>query len=235
MRFPFPLKRFVALGAVLLVLPLSACGFIYHAEEIEGWVVDAETGKPLEGVIVVAHWQLRATSLAGGGPAIRELQIYETVTDRNGRYFFPAWGPKFAVQGELGGASPALLYFKPGYKFLGLDNEWYRGMDTTKSDWDKKTVKLEPFKGTLAEYAEHLSSRSSTLWVVGFEVGDHSGDYCGWKNFPRLLRALDELDAKFRAAGIVQGTVVSRLKANDNLIREKGCGSVLDALKGVTK
>ena len=45
---------------MLLLLPLQSCAFYYSAAPIEAWVVDAETGKPLEGVIVSANWQLKA-------------------------------------------------------------------------------------------------------------------------------------------------------------------------------
>src|SRR5882724_3680630 len=73
---------FLTLGAALLWLPLSGCtaiAFIYNAEPIEGWVADAETSKPLKGVIVVAHWVLKGG--LEGGTRIRELQIFESVTD----------------------------------------------------------------------------------------------------------------------------------------------------------
>ena len=54
--------RLLAIRSLLLafLLPLQACGAPpwYKAEPIEAWVADAETNQPLEGVIVVAHWQL---------------------------------------------------------------------------------------------------------------------------------------------------------------------------------
>jgi hypothetical protein len=217
-------------GAALACLPAPAAAVIYYAHSIEGWVLDARSGKPIEGVVVVAHWQLRAGSLGGGGPAIRELQISEAVTDEKGRYYFPSWGPRFALRGNLESRSPELLYFKSGYRARGLANEWHRGMDTTRSEWHGKTVKLEPFDGSPAEYAEHLSSLSATLWIVGFAVGEHSGDYCGWKSFPRILSALDRVESDFRAAGVVQGTVVSSLRSNDGILKAKRCGSVTEVL-----
>jgi len=212
-----------------LLLALAGCDqFIYRADSIEGWVVDAGTGKPLEGVIVVANWELEG-GFEGGVP-IDELQIYETVTDERGRYYFPKWGPKFALFGKLQDVSPGLLFFKRGYRYLALGNEWHTGMDTTKSDWNGKTVKLERFVGTLAQYADSLDNLSSTLENVGHNVADSGGDPCGWKQFPRILRELDRLESEFRQAGVVKGTVVSFLKANDDLLQRKGCGSILDLL-----
>src|SRR5437879_13266059 len=98
------------LGALLLGLLLSACHsltFFYSAEAIEGLVVDAETSKPLEGVIAVGHWRLNG-GFEGGTP-IGELQILEAVTDPNGRYSFPAWGPTFASAGYLDECSPKIF------------------------------------------------------------------------------------------------------------------------------
>ena len=224
-------RRYLLLTAfALLWIPLRAQAFLYWASSIEGWVMDAETNKPLEDVVVVAHWQLKATSLAGGGPAIKELQIYEAVTDQNGRYYFPSWGPRFAFQGSLGSSSPELLFFKPGYKHVGLANEWYRGMDTTRSEWDKKTVKLERFAGTRVEYAKHLDSLNSSLWIVGFQVGHHSGDYCGWRSFPKMLRAIDSQYSEFRRVGINYSSIVSSLRAADSQVKSAGCGSIEDVI-----
>ena len=102
----------------MLGLPPSACAsfpFFYRAEAIEGWVADAETGMPLEGVIVVGHWRLKG-GFEGGNP-VAELKILESVTDQGGRYSFPAWGPKFALMGNLTSESPELLFFKRGYMY----------------------------------------------------------------------------------------------------------------------
>ncbi len=227
------INLWLILGVALLWQPLSASAFIYSAEAVEGWVVDAGTEKPIEGVIVVAHWQLKG-GFEGGNP-VGELKIIETVTDQNGRYYFPSWGPKFAWSGHLKSESPEILMFKPGYKYLGMSNRWYRDRDTSKSDWNGKTVKLEPFKGTLEQYADNLASLSSGLWIVGFEIGSHSGDYCGWRSFPRMLRALDEMDAQFRASPVARRTVAAMLIGNDKFIQEKGCGSVFDVLGGAQK
>ena len=219
------INLWLILGVALLWQPLSASAFIYSAEAIEGWVVDAGTDKPIEGVIVVAHWQLKG-GFEGGNP-VGELQIIEAVTDQNGRYYFPSWGPKFAWSGYLKSESPEILMFKPGYKYLGVSNRWYRDRDTSKSDWNGKTVKLEPFKRTLEEYARHLGRLSDLLWRIGHAWAEP----CGWKSFPRMILALDAQDAEFRRAGINYGSVASTLRSNDSHLRAAGCGSIEEILK----
>lgn len=226
--------RVLLLILALSCLPTPVLAFIYYAEPIEGNVVDAKTGKPIEGTILVAHWELKG-GFEGGTP-VKQVQILEAVTDFSGRYSFPSWGPKFALFGQMRSASPEIFVFKTGYKFRALYNEWHSGLDTTKSAWNRKTIALEPFSGTLSAYVEQLSSLNSGLWNAGVDVGRHSGEYCGWTKFPKMLRQLDKLEAELRAAGVRQGTVVSDLKANsDKYLREKGCPSVFQVLGGLEK
>src|SRR3990172_3705709 len=87
------------LPALLLIfcLPLTACALVslkYSAEPIEARVVDAETKQPLEGVIVTANWELVEGTLAGGPRVLGQMMVMEAVTDANGRFSFPALGPK---------------------------------------------------------------------------------------------------------------------------------------------
>jgi len=234
MRYFSFVRHLLVLAVALFWLPLAGCATFYRAEAIEGWVVDAETGKPLEGVIIVANWELKG-GFEGGTP-IDELQILETLTDSNGRYSFPAWGPKVIPRiGYLGGDSPGLSLFKPGFRAGGFSNLYWQTYGTSNFFYNKKMLKLERFRGTPAEYAEHLSSLSSSLENVGYSVGYESGDWCGWQSFPKMLRALDKLEGEFRAAGVRQGTVVSFLRTNEARVREKGCGSVSELLNKVER
>ena len=224
--------RVLTLSIPLLGLPLSACHsltFFYSAEAIEGSVADAETGRPLEGVIAVAHWRLNG-GFEGGTP-IKELQILEAVTDPNGRYSFPAWGPRFASTGYLEEYAPSILFFKPGYKFLRVNNDhWYPGRDMSRSDWNGRTVKLERFRGTLPEYAQHMSPFNDELWIAGFAVGYHSGDPCGWKSFPKMLKAMDELEEQLKPLRLMHRTVAAQLRAAEVQLRAAGCGTVTDLI-----
>ena len=204
----------------LLLLPQPCLAFMYRAESVEGWVVDGETGKPLQDVVVVAYWQLKG-GLEGGNP-IGQLHIFEAQTDQAGRYFVPAWGPRFAFSGTLRNESPGLVFFKPGYRFRALDNKWFPGRDSSLSDWNGKAVRLHSFEGTAVEYSKSLSPLSDTLWGVGHVWGEP----CGWKSFPRMLRAIDAQDSAFRRAGISHASIVTTLRANDSRLVAAGCGSV---------
>ena len=100
---------------------LAADPDTYSAAPIHGWVVDAETKQPLEGVHVVAQWILQ-TGLLHGEHSTR-LHIMETVTDQSGAYHFPGWGPKpRPFLARFDGFDPMLTFFKPGHVPLDRTN-----------------------------------------------------------------------------------------------------------------
>jgi len=168
----------------------------YSAQPIQGRVVDASTGQPLEGVIVVAQWVLYRTTLGGENPHER-LQVLETVTAPDGTYAFPGWGPKpnplrIDSIGSIGvgfccfltDRDPKLSFFKSGYRPLTLLNT--KPIDikppVRTSDWDGKTIELEPFRGSLNEWATKLHFLQGSL-------GWHDLD---WRASPRMVLAIEE-------------------------------------------
>jgi hypothetical protein len=143
--------------------------------------VDAVTGQPLEGVIVVAQWVLFVAPV-GRGPRI---QVLETVTDAKGIYQFPGWGPKpnprFPLS-SLDRMDPDLTFFKPGYRPHAVANMYASNEAVRTSDWDGKTIKLEEFTGTLDDWAGMLHTVQTGLgW----------GDVMDWRLAPRIALALE--------------------------------------------
>jgi hypothetical protein len=153
----------------------------YSATGIQAVVVDEQTGRPLEGVVVVARWVLRR--MGGDGPS---LHVAEAVTDSNGRFTVAAWGPKPRPPlMQLQDKSPLLILFKHGYEPLELRNQSkarfaalfprYREMPTRdikhhmifegmpdqavqESFWDGLTIQLAPFRGTPDRWLSLLNS-----------------------------------------------------------------------------
>ena len=90
----------------------------YFAKDIRATVVDETSGHPVPDVVVVALWELRQVS------ARPRLHVAETLTDAEGRFHVPGWGPKLRPPlAELGDRSPLLLLFKRGFVPLRLHNE----------------------------------------------------------------------------------------------------------------
>jgi hypothetical protein len=106
-----------AWGPVVLVLSIVAAPLVPPVEGAGPWrarIVDAATGQPLAGVVVVAYWT-KYTATPGGWGSGRYPAADEAVTDPDGRFEIPSrlaftWLPFFT---EVRG--PEFLIFKPGY------------------------------------------------------------------------------------------------------------------------
>ena len=179
----------VALALVTLTQMHRADAFpppSYSAKDIRATVVNEETGEPLEGVVVVALWELRQVS------ARPRIHITEAVTDAQGQFHIPGWGPKVRPPlAELAHRSPLLVLFKPGFVPLRLHTEararveqfapnyrtmptkklretisWYRGSPKDAVQdciWDGLTLQMEPYRGTSELWLGYLQGITDTV------------------------------------------------------------------------
>ena len=224
------MKRNIRCLCVILgtLIAQSACSDVpkqYAAEAIEARVVDAETKKPLENVVVTANWQLEEGTL-GGNRSAGQLMVMEAVTDMNGRFAFPAWGPEWVWKGFLVNEDPQLLLFKSGYEYRRLSNEYssapeLRTRKVRRSDWNGRTIELKPFKGTVQGYANHLSSFGTSLRFI-------IDDNCGWKKIPRMLIAVSQQSDIFYQQGIFALYSINRHLPTTNTAK---CGSIKEFFK----
>ncbi|MBZ0092495.1 MAG: hypothetical protein K8F27_09775 [Sulfuricellaceae bacterium] len=240
-------SKFRYLAFVALAMSLQACAKDYSAGPIEAWVVDAETGQPLEGVIVTANWQLEIGTPGGNVPA-GQMMVMETVTDKNGRLYFPGWGPKpipgrpkskssrentlldylLSSEPHLVNRDPQLLLFKSVYKYVGLENKFtidYNKGPLRSSDWNGKTIKMERFNGTLEEYY------SKSLMFLKGDLGfAYNGQDCEWQSVPRMVAALLKEERRFQENNIAHG-----LPPIITLPNQQKCGSAQKFLKDYLK
>ncbi len=151
--------RKVLIALLLLLVPLWVFGDppMYFAKDIRGQVVDEATGKPLEGAVIVAEWKLYSQGIGSGGHG-GALNTLETVTDGDGRYHLPGWGPRprppFAYLDHL---DPEIIVFKSDYYPESLANEVLgsanRNRDMVRtSKWDDRVIKLRRFTGDWLDY-----------------------------------------------------------------------------------
>ncbi|MES3001248.1 MAG: hypothetical protein V4787_11210 [Pseudomonadota bacterium] len=215
------LSRYSLLLMVALVLPLQACGVAYSAKPIEGWVVDAATKKPLEGVNVVAHWVVQFGLEGGGGT---DLMLMETVTDKNGRYAFPKWGPvsvpmSLPWEARMKSQSPELIFFKPDYWPDARSNETKGpqpgpGPLVRTSDWNGKSIELRKFDDKLDRYGSMLGTV-----LTGVSYGD-----CKWKKIPRMIVSLEAESKRLSELKILSWPpTISDIEGFDE---RSNCGSV---------
>ena len=99
----------------------------YFSPETRGRVVDADSGRPIEGVVVVARWDWLSYSPGNlhSPPSYdragEAAHVAEAVTDGNGAFKIAAWGPVTKVGGKIAEGVPRLLAFKSGYGPLQHD------------------------------------------------------------------------------------------------------------------
>lgn len=213
----------------LLLVAHNTLPAAYSAAPLEAWVKDGDTGQPLDGVIVVAQWELKG----GLHPdAVGSLMVMETVTDTNGRFSFSAWGPRLAPLGTyIQHADPKLLLFKPDYEPERLYNKHGR-IDRSPlrhSDWHGKTIPLKKFIGPLKDYASRVGSLDDDL-DFAFRYDD-----CTWKQIPRMLIALDQEETRLLRAADKKYEAVEHVGIKDWEERFgsqlQKCGSMMDFLR----
>jgi len=103
------------LGVIATVL-LSGC-YCYAVRydgPYEGRVIDAETGQPIEGVVVLGVWYEEYPTVAGAMHKFHDAK--ETVTDKNGEFLIRGMGLEL-----LSNVIPMdVLFFKAGYGHIGM-------------------------------------------------------------------------------------------------------------------
>jgi len=159
------ISLYAVLGAILLFLGCNSliAPLVYFAKPFGGRVIDAESLQPIEGAVVVAEWRPYYLLFVDRSTP---MKVVETVTDAQGNYSFPGWGPRLRLWTErLDVCDPELAVFKMGYKARLEVNERSRNTYVRASDWDGVELELEPFRGTPAERLHEFEYiLSETAW-----------------------------------------------------------------------
>jgi hypothetical protein len=109
-------------------------------------VLDAETGKPVEGAVALAQWH---STTAGGieGPSESLSKAKEAYSDKDGKVFIKGyWGVNIFLK------SPRLTIYKPGYVIW--DSKEICPIYEKRKDFDSnnRTVKLLKFETEAARW-----------------------------------------------------------------------------------
>lgn len=199
----------------------------YWSDAISGRVTDEESKEPLEGVVVVAVWEL--VGGLEGASVLGAVQVLETSTDKDGAYRLPAWGPiKHAGRGVLEPEAPKVLFFKQGYQFVSVRNfnVHLRGFDPNygrSSIWSGRTVTLRNIKDDGAALSRSFTAFQRALLFA--EIPEE----CYWKKIPRaILESMRQ--AKVLSARKIpySSEIGSYLLINDANIQKRSgveCGS----------
>ena len=133
-------------------------------------MVDATTGQPLAGVVVAASWNyidIRTAEFAG------VFFMTDEVTNEQGEFVLPAWGPRGITMGNSGRipraldyAEPHLHLFKSGFRYRivagqnpaieRLRGVRWLGEPVRDAWWNNQVIRLERSMDDPREYATML-------------------------------------------------------------------------------
>jgi len=228
------LRKLFLVFVASVAVPLDVHALSYSAKSIRATVVDAETDRPVQGVIVNAYWHLEDRGGHGMGP----LNVTEAVTDANGVFFMAGWGPMEVPRdadeplrrGRLDPDQPWLQLFKPGYSFKEvagnestsyLNDPFWSGDSVRASAWDGKDIKIERFRGTDEQYLRHLERSSPAIGG------------CWWTKTPRMTAAFIREGQRLKGVSIWNN--LPRLDEISERYEGQYCGSPKDLLGNLVK
>lgn len=126
MRYGQGISRII--GLLLLSLAVVSCSLVRQDGPYKGRVIDADTGRPIEGVVILGVWYKEISTAAGGVSSYYDAK--EAVTEKDGE--FEIRGVERKLWTYVGPMN--VLIFKAGYEYVG-SYEW----DTLKVDPRKIT------------------------------------------------------------------------------------------------
>lgn len=215
-----PAIVFRAIAAAFALLSLSSCVVTYQFAPIEAWVVDAETGKPIEGAVVTANWELVKGSF-DGPRYYGQLEVKETVTDANGRFAFDGFSKEDSSGAELRGSDPQILIFKAGHKFERFTNDYHDGgagmtrMYRTAAV-NGKTVRLARLRTSDDEIGPHGSLHGRLEFVTKIMPGKSETAKCYWQNIPRMIRETRIHELQTKRNGVLRSSIYDDLIRNSD-------------------
>lgn len=231
--------------AIVVCLAGCATAKEYRGESIEGWVVDKATSAPIEGAVIVARWALdgKRTPIDVQTHDLGDVMVMEAVTDGEGKFSFPAWGPvRYEGNGRVRADQPQLLAFKGGYRYWadrnGAGPEYWQGLDmlVIKSGWNGERIKLEKLE--IGSEQDVIDFGQFAGLELNFTLNDPS--QCKWKQIPKIIVAVADHRAliKKTSGREVQGGIDRALFSRAQFYDEAGkprCGLPKEVLQGAGK
>lgn len=195
---------------LLLVLLFVFRGFhspYYTIEPFESWIVDDETGAPIEGAVMVATWELYRESLHNA--QFHEMAaVKESLSDKNGRVNFEGFAllnPSMHYLRE----DPKIIVFKGGYEYYRAVNPCHTSSIQGDCRWAArlavvagKTIRLKkldysntPKEGRPKTSMEHELYRGLVGELTYVDRSGKSGE------IPQFVKAVDQEMDRLRNEG----------------------------------
>ncbi len=126
---------------LLGILIFSGCSSAVRVDgPYEGRVMDADTGQPIEGVVVLGVWYTEMATPAGATHKFYDAR--ETVTDKNGEFYIQGMGTQI-----LSNVIPMdVTIFKTGYEYLATP---WESLKTSQYLIQKENIRWEGAKAII--------------------------------------------------------------------------------------
>jgi len=171
-------KTTLSVGVPILALLLILTGYDFMLSiGPTAIVIDAETGKPVEGAVALAQWYRFAGSIPEGGAQAFD-RAKESYSDKDGKVFIDAfWGLYFL--------KPSLTVYKPGYVLW--NSKWLCPTLKKRFDFDEnnRTVKLLKFDAEAPRWMKEYPDRDSGL---PRSMQDSFFNFCYSSNIPNEIK-----------------------------------------------
>lgn len=205
-------------GTFALLALLSAMPLVWYSPAIQARVLTA-SGAPVAGAVVVASWNIEGSL---NGATQGQLALAEVVTDAEGWFRIPAWGPRIAWRGTVFEDEPTVRIVHRGFAPLVLRNREvgmhaaphvltfrYQNQTLTLRDWPESAAGRALALGELLRSMDRIQ-RMPPL--------DHQ---CYPEIIPRLLALLPEMIRALAMPGERVGLeTVDTLTARALLLRQ---------------
>jgi hypothetical protein len=148
---------FLSLVAVLV----TSCSYSvrYRSPEVSAFAVDKNTAKPIPGLTVTVSWKAIRRSDNPHNPDMLDIHSATGVTDANGAFVVPAWGPvSYPSSWRYFLDDPTVSFSKSGRNLGYWDNQAkgssfeeihalpFQTVDFGKPSWDGQKLQLPQWK-----------------------------------------------------------------------------------------
>ena len=242
-RFHGCVPTFASWPLLLLCIAFGGCALVpLSADPIDSQVVDGTTGAPIEGAVVLAYWELHSGSFTGDSLPCGAVNVQDAVTDKDGRFHIPGWGPTLpGCSGSMYQGNPQLYVFKPGYHYVDVPNG-HAGSTTivmtTHNAWKGRQLKLTPItdmnmRSYNSEVVRDFSSLETSMDLFYTEMPTE----CNWKRAQNMTRALAKQWQSFHRAGLGHYGIIGAFMSNDSWYQKVApqCGSPKAFIEGLLK
>jgi len=168
------LKKVLIIFLIFFIVPLLVnlfsfkkfSGFLlFHKPAFRGKVIDAETKEPIESAVVVAVYQKYFYGIGTGGYS-SVVNVKETLTDENGKFFFSSYSTIILPFSKEYYAT--FIIYKPGYG--RLPHNRIHSLSRVSRETGEKYFFAENFgkkgKVRVFEYRKRNSLREVTFGIV---------------------------------------------------------------------